>query len=280
MLLDKDFLFDFAAPKFNPAAPVHQIAASYETTNHPEDVKLIREMFDIWDIEEDFYFFTSCSKRLFDICGEVSTMNGHAAALTTTINGVNLIAFDMAMVELASETGMTFDELMEHELIHLRQLESGALSMTGANVVWKDCDGNEFQFEFNCLTIMDPLNFDRSLAFQMALPWEAEAYAPEVSRGGDTQRAHALHLASELMGPARAALNSGCRANIDLVRWTELAMVLMIHKYRDYETAEEQLGYIDLDQNVHVRTNQMREFVKSLMCGTQDEFQAYCQRTC
>lgn len=280
MLLDKDFLFDFAAPKFNPAAPVHQIAASYEITNHPDDVQLIREMLATCGIEEDFYFFTSCSKRLFDVCGEVSSMNGLSAALTTTINGINLIAFDMAMVELASETGMSFGALMEHELIHLRQLESGALSMTGANVVWKDAEGNEFLFEFNCLGIMDPLKFEKSMAFQMALPWEAEAYAPEVSRGGNTQRAYAMRLASELMSPARAALNSGSRANIDLVRWTELAMTLLIFKYKDYDTAEEQLGYVDLDQNIFVRTNQMREFVKSLMCSTQDEFQAYCQRTC
>lgn len=280
MLLDKDFLFDYIASRFNPLASVHQIAASYETTNHPEDVERIRSMIAACGIEEDFYFFTSCSKRQFDLCGEFSSGNGNVAALTTTVNGINLIAFDMAMVDLADETGMAFPELLEHELIHLKQLDSGALSMTGANVVWKDGDGNEFLFGFDCLNIMDPLRVDRSLAFQLALPWEDEAYAPEVARGGNSQRAHAIRLANELKQAGRAALNSGSRANIELVLWTELAMTMMIYKYKDYDTAEEQLGYIDLDENIHVRTNQMREFVKSSMSSSSNEFQLYCQRTC
>lgn len=280
MLLDKEFLFDNITSKLNPLAPVHQIAASYEVTNHPDDVERIRAMLVACGIEEDFYFFTSCSKREFEICGIASNANGHTAALTTTINGVNLIAFDMAMVEFAAETGMSFSELLEHELIHLKQLDSGALSMTGANVVWRDGEGNEFEFEINCLNVMDPLSFDRSMAFQMALPWEDEAYAPEVARGGKSQRAHAIRLGNVLKTAARAALNSGNRANVDLVRWTELAMTLLIFKYKDYDTAEEQLGYIDLDDNIHVRTNQMREIVKSLMCATDGEFYEYCRRTC
>lgn len=124
------------------------------------------------------------------------------------------------------------------------------------------------------------MNFERSLTFQLALPWEAEAYAPEVSRGGTTPRAYALRVAAEMAQAAHDALLAQSRAVIDLIRWTELAMSLMIFKYKDYETADEQLGYMDLDSNIHVRTNQMRDVVKSLMSQHDTEFQEYCRRSC
>lgn len=279
MLLDKDFVFDFAAANLQPSTPVHQMAASYETTNIEEDVTRIRELLSEAGIEENFYFFTSCSKRIYDACGEVNT-TGATAALATSINGVSLIAFDMIMIKFVMENGMTFAELMEHELIHLEQFESGRLSMGANGVEWVDEDGNVTVYDLNSTRITDPLGFDRSLTFQLALPWEAEAYAPEVSRGGSTPRAPALRVAAELAQHANNALLSQSRAVVDLLRWTELAMSLMIFKYKDYETADEQIGYMDLDSNIHVRTNQMRDVVKSLMSNRADEFQEYCRRSC
>lgn len=279
MLLDKDFVFDFAAANMQPTAPVHQVAASYETTNVEEDVIRIRELLAEAGIEENFWFFTSCSKRIYDACGEVN-IAGAAAALAATINGVNLIAFDMFMINFTMENGMTFAELMEHELIHLEQLESGRLSMTANGIEWVDEDGKITVYDLSATRITDPMNFERSLTFQLALPWEAEAYAPEVSRGGTTPRAYALRVAAEMAQAAHDALLAQSRAVIDLIRWTELAMSLMIFKYKDYETADEQLGYMDLDSNIHVRTNQMRDVVKSLMSQHDTEFQEYCRRSC
>lgn len=279
MLLDKDFVFDFVAANMQPTAPVHQVAASYETTNVEEDVIRIRELLAEAGIEENFYFFTSCSGRIYDACGEVNTAAA-TAAMATTINGVNLIAFDMVMINFAMENGMSFAEIMGHELIHLEQFESGRLSMSANGIEWVDEDGNATAYDLNFTRIVDPLGFERSLTFQLALPWEAEAYAPEVSRGGDTPRAYALRVAAEMGQAAHSALMAQSRAVIDLLRWTELAMSLLIFKYEDYETADEQLGYIDFDSNIHVRTNQLREVVASLMSGNADYFQEYCRRSC
>lgn len=278
MLLDKEFLFDFVATHMNVAAPVQQIAASYETTNHPDDVAKIRSLFEENGIEEDFYFFTSCSRRVKKMCGEYYQAGGSMAAMSTTVNGVHLIAFDMAVLRFSMENDLSFKEVMEHELVHLRQLESGRLSFEDSGALWHNGD-ILVSYPRECMEIMDPLMFDRSMAFQMALPWEAEAYAAEVARFSSTQRGYAINLGHELSRPARMAMESGNRALIDLVRWTELAMTLMIFKYKDYNTAEEQLGYVDLDDNVHVRTNQMREIVKSLMCATESEFDEYCRRS-
>lgn len=279
MLLDKDFVFGFAAANMQPTAPVHQVAASYETTNVEEDVIRIRELLAEAGIEENFWFFTSCSKRIYDACGEVN-IAGATAALAATINGVNLIAFDMTMIKFVTENGMSFAEIMEHELIHLEQFESGRLSMSANGIEWVDEDGKVTVYDLSATRITDPMNFERSLTFQLALPWEAEAYAPEVSRGGTTPRAYALRVAAEMAQTAHDALLAQSRAVIDLIRWTELAMSLMIFKYKDYETADEQLGYMDLDSNIHVRTNQMRDVVKSLMSHHDTEFQEYCRRSC
>lgn len=279
MLLDKDFVYDGIANVLNPAVPVHQLDAGYRSANNPADVERVRWLMEQYDVKEDFYFFTSCSKREMEICGDAYAPTGAMAAMATTINGINLIAFDMVVLEFVLENGMSFSEVVEHELIHIEQLESGRMRFEPGKVVWIE-NGVATEYPAEAINIMDPLMFDRSLAFQMALPWEAEAYAPEVSRGGNTQRAYAMRLGSELAGPARQAIVSGSRAVLDLVRWTELAMSLMIFKYRDYETADEQLGYMDLDENIHVRTNQMRDVVKSLMSCGADEFQAYCQRSC
>jgi len=279
MLLDKDFVYDGIANVLNPAAPVHQLDAGYRTANHPADVERVRGLMDQYGVKEDFYFTTSCSKRAMEVCGEAYAPAGAMAAMATTINGINVIVIDMVVLEFVMENGMSFGEVIEHELIHLEQLESGRLRLEPGKVVWVE-NGVATEYPTEALTIMDPFMFDRSLAFQMALPWEREAYAPEVARGGTTPRACAMRLAFELCEVAHMSLTHSDRQVMDLVRWTEVAMALMIHKYGDYDNADEQLGYVELDENVHVRTNQMREFVKSLMCNAQDEFQAYCQRTC
>lgn len=279
MLLDKDFVYDYAAGRLSGNFPVHQIDCEYRISNHPDDVAKVRSMLAEVGVEENFYFFTTCSKRVIDECGGLFMPTGHPPVMAASINGTNFIAFDMAALEFMLENDMTFEHLMEHELIHLWQLNCGKMKITETSVLWED-NGQVTEYPAELLTIMDPLKIERSLAFQLALPWEREAYAPEVARGGTTPRANAIRLADTLSKTAHAAIMNGNRALMDLVLWSELAMTFSIFKYKDYETADEQFGYMDLDDNIVVRTNQMREVVKSLMCNTSDEFQAYCQRTC
>lgn len=279
MLLDKDFIFDYTATMFNQAAPVNQIDASYQTSNHPEDVAKIRALFEEYGIEENFYFFTSCSKRVMDICGDIYAPTGAMAAMATSIGGVNFIVFDMIVLQFVLENGMNFGEVMEHELIHLNQLDTGRLKLLPGKIIWTE-NGSETEYPAELLNVMDPLKFDRSMAFQLALPWEREAYAPEVARGGTTPRANAIRLAFELCKAAHASIIHGNRQVMDLVRWTELAMTLMIFKYKDYDVAEKNFDYNEFDADVHVRTNQMREIVKTLLSTDASTYQEYCTRTC
>ena len=279
MLIDKDFVFDNIVAIINQAAPVHQVDASYQSTNHPDDVARIRGLMEQYGVSEDFYFFTTSTERELSLCGPEYMSVGTKAAMATTINGINTIAFDMTPLEFMLENGMSFGEVMEHELIHLGQLETGRMRVEPGKIFWTE-DGVTTEYPAEVLNIMDPLMFDSSLAFQMALPWEREAYAPEVARGGNTPRAHAVRLASELCKAAHASIAHGNRQVMDLVRWTELAMTLMIFKYNDYDVAEINFDYTELDSNINVRTNQMRELAKSLMSEKASTYQEYCRRTC
>lgn len=106
------------------------------------------------------------------------------AAVASKVNGVVYIAIDVDPIVDAISSGKEgvlltelVESVVEHELVHVLQMERGDLDFTEDGVVWK---GRLYSTEFLQRAMSDAKKSNDPDAFlkqQLLLPWEVEAYA-------------------------------------------------------------------------------------------------------
>lgn len=275
MLLDKEIIFEHSAMFPNLDLPVLFYVVSYETTNHPDDVAQVRQWLDEVGIKEDFYFITGSTARVQSAGLQLSTML--VPAMASTACGVNYMYFDCTMLDAVREVGADLKLVFEHELTHLRQLDSKRLIVNGRSISWLTEDGY-VEYDAANLRLMDPMGLDASLVYQFLLPWEAEAYAAEIEAGGDSIRAKSLKVSKLLERPAQLALKSGKPEMVDMILWVELVGQLLVGSGLSVEDAERRLEQMNLSDNVFVRINELKEVVKAMMSKNAELFNNFCRR--
>ncbi len=276
MLLDKEIIFEHSAMFPNLELPVLYYVVGYENTNHPEDVEQVRKWLDEAGIKEDFYFITGSTARSQAAGLQFGSML--APAMASTACGINYMYFDCAMIEAMLEIGMDLRVIFEHELTHLRQLDSKRLVINGGTISWlTEC--GYVDYEVSATRRMDPLGLDVSTVFQFILPWEEEAYEAELAAGGDSLRAKSLRLSKMLVRPARLAVKSGKPEMVDMILWVELVGQMMVGTGLSVEDAERRLEQMNLSSNVFVRINELKEVAKSIMSNNAAAFNNYCRRS-
>lgn len=136
----------------------------------------------LYDINITLYSGSEMAK----IMGGLSAIGPEdVAALATKVNGVCYIAIDVDPIATAVANGKKGDSLLseivesvvEHEIVHIMQMERGDLDFTAEGVVWK---GRLYSNDFLMKSAEaakksnDPMALTKQ---QLLLPWEVEAYA-------------------------------------------------------------------------------------------------------
>lgn len=139
-------------------------------------------LWSIYDVNVTLYSGHEMASILSDV--DAPFASGDFAALATKVNGVAYIAIDVDPIMDAINKGKEgpalteiVESVVEHELVHILQMERGDLDMTAEGVIWK---GRLYSSEFlnkslaNAQKSKDP---NAVLKQQLLLPWEVEAYA-------------------------------------------------------------------------------------------------------
>lgn len=157
--------------------------------NTEEDIRLFEStvteefLWSLYDVNVTLYSSSKVSS-IMSASEQEMTIND-VAALATKVNGVVYIAIDTDPIQLAHDSGKGDDSrlveliesVVEHELVHVLQMERGDLDFVEDGVMWKNrLYSNEFLSSgVNAAKKSnDPYAIMKQ---QVLLPWEVEAYA-------------------------------------------------------------------------------------------------------
>tara|TARA_Y100001956_G_scaffold62595_2_gene62693 strand:- start:1973 stop:2680 length:708 start_codon:yes stop_codon:yes gene_type:complete len=160
-----------------------------QTVNTQEQMKafesVITEDF-MWSLYDTNITLYSSSKAAEIMSGIKTPMAiADVAAAATKVNGVIYIAIDVDPIidAIEKEGGVTYrlsqlvESIVEHEMVHVLQMERGDLDMVPDGIIWK---GRKYDLQW--LTEQNEKAAKSSNEFagimnQLLLPWELEAYA-------------------------------------------------------------------------------------------------------